>query len=167
MKILERVSPCDYKIQLPKRVITFHANMLKKYDNREVLFPDKTLVIPESTVEVESCATISVVDECILLENEQDAREIPSYNVVQTESYKDVNFSEDSTSEQKENVENLVKEFEDIFSDIPGRTNLLEEDIKLERDEPIKAQHYNVPHAPQDELCKENLLETFPSTNCL
>jgi len=49
-EVLERCGGCDYKIQLPNRVRLFHANMLKKYWEREEI-PEETVLTAAAIVE--------------------------------------------------------------------------------------------------------------------
>src|SRR5260221_13883249 len=52
-------------------------------------------------------------------------------NSMQKETYRDVKFGDNLTVGQRAEVENLIAEFSDIFSDVPKLTNLVEHDIQL------------------------------------
>ena len=49
-------------------------------------------------------------------------------------------------NKQKKEAELLIEEFEDIFSDIPTMTNIVEHKVELTRDEPIKSKPYPIPY---------------------
>src|SRR6218665_2365700 len=61
----------------------------------------------------------------------------------------------DLTEDQKREVENLLEEFQDIFSDVPGRTNLVQHRIQLTSNVPVRKKLYPVPYAMRKELDKE------------
>ena len=50
----------------------------------------------------------------------------------------DVCISDNLTAEQKSEVNDLVRQFPDIFTDRPGLTNLLEHEIKTTTETPMK-----------------------------
>ena len=135
--VVQKVNDLDYKIQLANKIRTFHGNMLKKYEER-----------------TEECSGIAVVEEPKSMD-EIEQGDIPMFNAEQTENHTDVNINEELDSVKRKQVEALVYEFKDIFSDVPGRTNLIEVDIKLERDERLNQHPYPVPFALRDELNKE------------
>jgi hypothetical protein len=59
------------------------------------------------------------------------------------------------SADQRREVENLLKEFQDIFSNVPGRTNLVKHRIQLSSTVPIRKRPYPVPYAMRKEMDKE------------
>ena len=53
------------------------------------------------------------------------------------ESYRDVSFSNTLTSEQRDEVETLIKQYPDWLSSLSGRTDQIQYDIKLLTSEPV------------------------------
>ena len=53
------------------------------------------------------------------------------------ESFRDVSISNTLTSEQRKEVETLMKQYPDVLSSLPGRTDQIQHDIKLLTSEPI------------------------------
>jgi hypothetical protein len=153
--ILERVGKYDYRIQMVNKTRTFHANMLKKYEEREEQFKNDKLKEVQSRSEAEECAGVAVVDEHILLHEGIDEIELPVYESQQTETYKDVIIDPNLIADKRAQLEELIFEFQDIFSDVPGKTNLIEVDIKMEKDEDIKLRPFPVPLALRDKLNEE------------
>ena len=102
-EILERVRGDDYRIQLVGRTKTFHANMLKKYWSREhdnrVHVSHAMVVKPEKEDEDE------FVDILMGLKS-------------------DVKVNPELTEEQRGEVMKVLEEFQDVFTDVPGLTNL-------------------------------------------
>src|ERR1043165_8977096 len=130
--IFLRVGKYDYRIQMVNKTRTFHANMLKKYEEREEQFKNDKLKEVQSRREAEECAGVAVVDEHILLHEGIDEIELPVYESQQTETYKDVIIDPNLIADKRAQLEELIFEFKDIFFDLPGKTNLIEVDIKME-----------------------------------
>ncbi len=71
------------------------------------------------------------------------------------ETIADVKVNPDLTPEQKKDVQNLLEEFSDIFTTLPGCTNLVQHEIKLTTDEPIRAKSYPLPYSMRDVIDQE------------
>ena len=104
--VLEQLGPVDYIISTPdrrkvKRVC--HVNLLKTYHER-----DRRLFPPVSGVE---CNLVGVAD---LVESEVLSPRDPELSALQNGE-----------------LTGLIAEFEDIFSEQPGKTHLVQHDIKL------------------------------------
>ena len=127
--VLEKLGVNDYKVQLPSGPKVFHANLLKLYHSRSEItgnlevMPVSFGVIEHDEDEVEGC-------------------ELPILE--QTESVKDV-INPRLKDSQKHQLENLLQQYSDIFSDVPKVTNLLEHSIPLTTDEPVISKPYPVP----------------------
>jgi len=85
-KVIERIRGNDCKTQLVGRTKTFHANLLKKYWNRE-----QELEIP-------------------------DENEMNLLTSLQTETYKDVKINPELTEDQKGEIMEVLEEFKDVFT---------------------------------------------------
>src|SRR6218665_1062487 len=77
------------------------------------------------------------------------------FNSQQTETYKDVRVNPNLNAEQKKQINELLREYGDIFSDVPGRTELAEHEIKLTSDRPVRSKPYPTPYNLQKEIDKE------------
>ena len=78
-----------------------------------------------------------------------------SFNSNQTETYKDVKINPDLSPENRREFENLIKEFKDVFSDVPRVTDLGEHCIQLTSVIPVRSKAYPVPYAMKEALDKE------------
>jgi len=67
----------------------------------------------------------------------------------------DVKVNSELTEEQRGEVMKVLKEFQDVFTDVPGLTNLGEHLITLTTEEPIHSRPYLLPHSMQKEVEKE------------
>jgi len=77
------------------------------------------------------------------------------FTPAQTETYKDVKVNSKLTEEQRGEVMKVLEEFQDVFTDVPGLTNLGKHSITLTTEEPIHSKPYSLPHAMQKEVEKE------------
>ena len=95
----------------------FHINMLKQYIVRETgndVNPPSEFIA--SVIEVE--------------DDEQDS--LPeTLNLIQKETYENVDINPNLPEDKKSDLENLVYEFRDIFTDVPKITNLGEHKVLL------------------------------------
>ena len=139
-RVLERVNDRDYLIQLPDKVRLFHANLLKKYYEREK---------SESKNEITAAAILEAEEE-----EDEDAISVQVISDAK-ETWKDVKINDRLETDQKEAVKELLYEYRDIFTDIPKVTNLGEHQITLTTDEPIRGKAYPLPHAMKEVLDKE------------
>jgi len=67
----------------------------------------------------------------------------------------------DLSSEQQDEVRSLLREYKEIFSDVPKVTNLIEHKVELTQREPIRCKAYPTPYKMQEIVDEEidDLLE--------
>ena len=116
----------DYKIDANGVVSTYHANMLKQYVERRNELSHCLL----------SAEAIESVDDD---ENEDFPLDDCTFPTAKKPaSFRDVSISNTLTSEQRKEVETLMKQYPDVLSSLPGRTDRIQHDIKLLTSEPIR-----------------------------
>ncbi|CAC5388228.1 unnamed protein product [Mytilus coruscus] len=71
------------------------------------------------------------------------------------ESADDVKISPELTDEEKKQFKELLSEYEDIFSDVPNVTNIIEQRVVTKTDEPIYKRSYPLPYALRDKVKQE------------
>ena len=71
------------------------------------------------------------------------------------ESVNDVKVDPDLTSEMKNQISQLLQDYDDVLTDLPGRTTIGEHDIKLTTDEPIRSKPYPIPFALKETVKEE------------
>ena len=133
-RVIKRVAKYDYTIDIRGKERTFHINMLKLYISRD----DKT---SRANMEHSSTALESVC--CAIVEedfNEESLTEL--FTGDNTETYRDVLINEDLTPEQRREAEELVYEFQDLFTDQPDTTTLEEHKIELVSQDPVRLKLY-------------------------
>ena len=121
-----KVGITDYRIQVGNQLRLFHVNMLRKYTEREPI----------------ECATAAVIDivDCpeLVIEAEPSA---------DGETIQDIDVSREIEEPHANALRQLLSEYSDIFSDMPGLTDIAEHGITLTTEKPIRRKPYPVPYA--------------------
>ena len=133
-EVVEVVNRMAYKIDINGVVSTYHANMLKQYVERRNELSNCLL----------SAKAIESVDDDVNEDFPLDDFTFPTAK--KPESYRDVSISDTLTSEQRKEVEMLMKQYPDVLSSLPGRTDRIQHDIKLLTSEPIRTKGYSTPY---------------------
>ena len=133
----------NYHIRIGKTLKTYHANILKKYNTRNVTTSQANTVF-----QVANIATI--VDESDAIGSE-NMPEILYNQQHQTEDYTHIEINENNrTSQEISKIRTVLASFADVFTDVPGRTDCIEHDIRLTSEVPVKLKPYTIPlHAKQ------------------
>ncbi|XP_052079017.1 uncharacterized protein LOC127717282 [Mytilus californianus] len=132
----------DYRIQMNGKIKTFHANLLKRYVERCDVDDDLT-VVSSAVIDTDS-DQVDVYDEI---------HEIPFTDSGENASHIDVN--PDLDENQILQVKELLFSFPEVFTDSPGCTDLLEHDIKLSSETPIRMKPYPIPYSMLDTVNAE------------
>ena len=125
----------DYKVKVKGKERVYHANLLKKYFER-----DEPAEVSAVAVEVETSE----------MEVGADFLEIGGY--APKESIQDVTAAPNLTDEQRAEFMDLAHQFSSLFTEAPGTTNLVQHHIKLTSDEPVRSKPYSVPYSLRESL---------------
>ena len=143
----------DYIVEVEGTRKTFHINLLKQYFSR---------VADEETAGscFEMCNGDLEVDESWVEDNmdntELEITEIPSFPCpTQKEFIEDIKVNASLAKEKQQEITRLLCEHQDVFTDVPKKTNIAVCKIHLTSDEPIRSPPYRVPQAMQGEIQKE------------
>jgi hypothetical protein len=134
-KVISKVGDFDYRIDVNGKAKVFHANMLKKYHVRE-----------KTDGDVESANVI------VTLDQEECEGEVVFCPLESTESLEDVVIDHNLSVEQQQEVKGLLEKFRSVFSDLPGKTNLVECNIDMVDETPIRQKPYPVPQAIREAM---------------
>jgi len=108
----------------------FHANMLKKFNVRQ----------KEQETDVHEFGAVVV-------EEQKDVEVTPSpftdFSSEQKETYRDANINPELSQQKKQEIQQLLVEFADIFRDVPKVTNLGEHAIHVTTSEPVRTRPYS------------------------
>ena len=67
-----------------------------------------------------------------------------------TQSFKDIKLDENLTPIQKADIRDILSKFQNTPTDILGRTDVLEHDIRLTDTKPFKVHQYPTPLEPKN-----------------
>ena len=164
-RVTNVLNGCNYRVHVKGKERTYHINLLKKYVSRG------EPVVESDVEEVAAADVVSAGMAVITYANEQPEdgsgddgetacditldfrRESDS-----RECYKDVKISAALSAEQKKEAEDLLHEYRDVFSDVPGETNLLEHSIETTSNDPVRVKPYPIPYNVRQSL-SENIQE--------
>ena len=183
-EVLERVGASDYKLRVKGKIKTYHANLLKQYFPREevtgqlqggqMCLPVVEKVgsdsqsseigsVERNGTEQEEANDGGVLEKvCSAMTDGESGLgdgdnelllELPYTSAKETIA--DVILGPSLTGEQKAEVSQLLAEFTDVMTDVPGRTNLIKTNIQLTTDEPVRSKPYPIPYATRDIINEE------------
>lgn len=145
-KVAEAKNDVDYAIDLGQSIKVFHVNMLKKYEERETTSPHQVAAVN---------TTSATPGEEANSESNDSEDTIPSLSLCQTQTASDVKISPKLQTDQLQQVRQLCEEFADIFSDLPGKTQLVECSLDLVIEKPVHVPQYPIPLALRENVEKE------------
>ena len=162
-QVLHRFNDCDYKIQIKDKEKTFHINLLKKYISRETNLEESLCFfeLPSKVTEQDTDSKLekqnSIVESLTDCYGEiNDGKTIvPLPSVTRKQGPDNVVINESLSDQQKSELRKLVQEYESIFTDVPKQTNVIECEIQLTTNDPIRSRPYPVPQALKQTLKDE------------
>lgn len=114
---------------------------------------DKTLVCVSVIDETDTEELLSASH---TYKHEEVRVQFPSYTA--RETVRDVQVSQELSTEQKQQIDSLLFQFPDVFTDIPGTTELVEHEIAVTSDQPVRSKQYPVPFALKEDIKNETEL---------
>ena len=145
----------DYVINLDGQHKMFHANMLRKYLVRKTIDNGMVILCGCRHLEIVTggMAENDYLEETDICEERSDAIKYCPLRATQT--WKEVKISTVLNEDKQREVRQLLEEYSDVLTDIPGKTNLAECNIELTDDIPFRVKAYPVPYALKKEMDKE------------
>ena len=143
-EVVKIVNRMNYRVDVDGVVGKYHANMLKQYVERKNV-TSHCLLSAE--------ANVTVDEETDTEEFGLDNCAFPTAKLPQ--SYNGVSIADSLTSEQRAEVEALIEKYPDVLTSVAGRTDLIQQDIKLTKSEPITSKGYLVPFKASDVMDSE------------
>ena len=166
--IVSRVGTCNYRINLDGKEKTFHANMMKLYVTRQGQVSSTAMNKPvpgtskescQSTVDEQPCSSSSskgcsfVLAAAAVVHEDDTSDSIPTFDPSPHKKSFDIN--PDLKADQKKDIENLVGEFSDRLSPLPGLTDLETHDVELTSSKPVRSKCYHTPYAMRKVIDEE------------
>jgi len=149
--VVKKINKWNYMINVNGVDKKFHINMLKRYYERGECETERTA----DDVMVDGDEGVTVASVAVIHNEESDADVDVVPNYVQTEDVNDVHVNDDLTERQKTDVRGILNKFKSIFTDVPGKTNVIEHKVKLCEEKPIRSKPYPVPFALQKGIEEE------------
>ena len=144
----------DYKVKAKDKLKVYHANLLKKYIEREEELEEAAAAIAEGLVTNVPCTgEVSKIEVPPDTDDDGDFLEIGRY--VAKESIADVKTGPGLNDTDRAEFLDLAEEFSSLFTEAPGTTNLVQHHINLTSDEPVRSKPYPVPYSMRESLKKD------------
>ena len=142
-----RVGANDYRVKMGSKTKTYHVNMLKKYISRE---PEGNMVPVDDT----DGATIAVAG--VIHQNvDSELGKVPDLGGYrQREGVNDVKLGDELPEDLRRVLKDLVRRYPDVFTDMPGETDVIQHQIRL-TDDTIRCKPNPLPYAMREELRNE------------
>ena len=135
-----RVGANDYRVKMGSKTKTYHVNVLKKYISRE---PEGN-VVPIDDTDGATIAVAGVIHQDV----DPELGEVPDLEGYrQREGVRDVKLGDELPEDQRRVLKDLVRRYPDVFTDMPGETDVIQHQIRLTDDTPIRCKPYPLPYA--------------------
>lgn len=135
-EVREKRGEADYIIDTAVGRKIFHANLLKKYEERD-------------------CRPANVCNATFGVLESGDDGSIPTPELRKSEGEKDVKLSDKLNAEQTRQVQSVVRKHAPIFSDVPGKTDWVYCNLQLTTNNPVHVKQYPLPFATRDSVERE------------
>ncbi|KAK7095116.1 hypothetical protein V1264_006567 [Littorina saxatilis] len=129
----------DYKVNVGKKSKIYHANLLKLYVER-----------PPEAVQV-----AAMVEEPAELDEFDGEELLELGDLHKKEGVDDVKLGPDLTEDQQKELHDFMGDFTHRFSDVPGSTSLVEHEVHLTSDVPVRSKPYPIPFQARKSLKKD------------
>ena len=106
----------------------------------------------DKTIKLATVAFISMTKEEEIEEKEANIEYLINKS---TQSFKDIKLDENRTPIQQADIRDILSKFQNTLTDISGRTDVLEYDLRLTDTKPFKVHQYPTPFRAKEEIEKE------------
>ncbi len=167
-EVIEKMSPVNYRIQIGKKVKNFHVNMLKQYHERdssqetrkrshndEVDTVDDEVEIED---DIDDESETDVLSSIVLKDgtDEDDTVELIEVCPLKaTETLEDVKICDKLDDSQKQDVRNILVDFDKVLTNLPGNTNVETHTIRETTQDPVRVKSYPIPYSLRETIRTE------------
>eukprot|EP00057_Strongylocentrotus_purpuratus_P026705 XP_011681179.1 PREDICTED: uncharacterized protein LOC105446277 [Strongylocentrotus purpuratus] len=144
----------DYIVDVKGVPKTYHINLLKKYFPREEVDLSVAGCFDMCTESSEVCED-SGEDVEVQISDLDRAEVTVMPSIHQKEFIEHVRVNESLEESRRKEISQLLREYQDIFSDVPKKTTAAECKLHLTSDEPVRSPPYKVPQAMKETVEKE------------
>ena len=151
-KIIKAQGKVDYLIDMHGKPKLLHVNLLKRYHRRADTTCLSVINEDVSYPVLTPFQLNNFVNVCVL-----EAEDNLEDNIITVDlcDQEEVNISSDLTEKQVGDLNNLLVEFKDVFSIVPGCTDTVMHEIRLTTREPVRKKIYPVPIRLRDDFDME------------
>ena len=145
-EITDKIGDVNYKVRVKRNKETvFHVNMLKPWFERQ----DDSQVS-----DIVACLQViqGLNEE---MEPETDFHVKSSPNLQANEDIGDINVASNLNRKQRRDLDGVLREFQDVFGDVPKKTHLVQHSVKLKTEEAVYMKPYPLPFALRERVQKE------------
>src|SRR5678815_1655515 len=145
-EVVGTIGENDYRVKVNEKVRTYHANLLKIYNKRNEETPDAVHIACVGVVDFEECEKedIDLGEDVIVLGS-----------CTPKESVKDIKIGPEIEEDKRSEIKEILSEFKHVFTDLPGKMDIVQHEINLTSQVPIKSKPYSIPYALRETLKKE------------
>ena len=166
-QVTGKVGTDDYRIEMSGGTKTFHANLLKKYierDNTEsIAYFNIENQLSQFTGALDKICAATIEDEVDFVASDQiqttkQTTQLCFPPLVATESVQEVHIDSTLSPEKYQQIKRILGNFSDVITDLPGKTSAGVHTILLTSEEPIRQKAYPLPHAKRqvvEDECKK------------
>ena len=151
-RVVKKCNACDYVIAIGKnQEKVFHINMLKKYTRRSDA--SGTTHAAASPIELASVGIIMAGD--ILPETDNTGVDVKTVQTAQTETVDDIKYSPTLTDDRRQNMKKMFHKHSQGMTDVPGRTQLQQHELRLTVDKTVNIKPYPLPFGCEEVVAEE------------
>jgi len=156
-QILRRLDNNNYELQIGRRKAVMHINSLRKFHTADD---------PETETGAAGVNMIITDDATI------DGEPLGPITLETQEGSKEYVIGSQLTATQRQQMEQLLAQYPDVFSDKPGKTDVVEHVIRVTDDKPCYQPAYKIPESMRDaveaelmKMLENKILQYDPHTN--
>ncbi|KAK3084178.1 hypothetical protein FSP39_009620 [Pinctada imbricata] len=151
-EVTEKVGASGYKVKVNGKEKLLHANLLKKYIPRDIVSPCN-----EAGLMHQVCASIMDTsdDDHDRYQGVKEADIIQYPEAEAKETIRDIQMGEELNTGERSEIEGMLRDYEDVLTDIPGRTNLVKHKILLTTKDPVRSKPYPAPFHLRETMKEE------------
>ncbi|XP_033728194.1 uncharacterized protein LOC117317492 [Pecten maximus] len=151
--IEERRGTMDYRVNVDGKVKTLHANLLRRYVER--VNTQSSAVVTEPGVLSVVCASIVTDDTGSDNEDVSERQLETTPSPIRKESVDDVKVSDQLDQTQRRQIRDILSNYSDVLTDVPGKTTLVEHEIRLTTDDPVRVKGRVLPFHMKETIRRE------------
>lgn len=135
-RVVWKRNDLDYEVTREDKAKLFHINLLKRYEERQSERPEAEIACRSSVEE----------------KGNQRVEDVSTLPLSKEQSTDEVVINTELNEEKSVEITRFIKEYEDIFSELPGKANLNTCDLRCSSNQPVHANHFLLPFAGHEDI---------------